>query len=557
MVRDFAETTKDYHRLLEVIARNTARAVPDGCFVALRSERGDAMTTVSAHDEDPAVAPIYNRVIGRAFQIADAPLSNEVLSRGTVFLPQLDLDAFIARSSPSARSLFHALGARGLLAVPLRTRGELHGVLTVIRRRAELPPLDDLDREIAEDLAGHAALAIDNARLFLRLQSELARRAEAEQALEVSERRRSAEDRAVQASQFLDAIVENIPAMVFVKDVERLAFVRFNRAGEQLLGISRDQLLGKTDFDLFPPDEAAFFVSKDRETLSANKLVEVPEERVQTRDGVRWLHTMKVPLVDADGAPRFLLGISHDITERKRAEARLIAARAATESANQELESFTYSVAHDLRAPLRGIIGYSEAVIDDHADLLPEEGKHQLARVRESAVRMALLIDDLLGLARVSRADLERRRADLTALAHSSIAGLQAADPSREVEIAIQPGMVVDADPHLMAVVLDNLLENAWKFTSKRERARIEVGAEIVRGVATYFVRDNGAGFDMAYADQLFGVFKRLHRESEFPGSGIGLATVARIVHRHHGQVWAEGAVGEGARFCFTVGEPP
>jgi PAS domain S-box-containing protein len=360
----------------------------------------------------------------------------------------------------------------------------------------------------------------------------------------------------VQASSLLDAIVENIPDMVFVKDADRLAFVRFNRAGEDLLGISRDQLIGKTDFELFPPGEAELFHAKDREALAAKRLVEISEEPVQTKNGVRWLHTKKVPLLDSAGKPRYLLGISHDITGRKQAIAELSAAKSAAEDANRELESFSYSVAHDLRTPLRAIDGFSQALVEDYGDKLDVEGRRYLQRVRDAAQRMAELIDDLLTLSRVTRSELRRDRVDLSALAHTLLAAFQRVEPERRVEIHISPGIVTDADPQLVAIALDNLLGNAWKFTSKRALARIEVGETKAYGVPAYFVRDNGAGFDMTYRDKLFGVFQRLHPESEFPGTGIGLATVARIAQRHRGRAWAVGVPGEGATFFFTLMEP-
>jgi PAS domain S-box-containing protein len=338
--------------------------------------------------------------------------------------------------------------------------------------------------------------------------------------------------------------------MVFVKDADRLAFVRFNRAGEELLGLSREALLGKTDHDLFPAAEAEFFVAKDRETLEGSAMVEIAEEPIATKHGERWLHTKKVPLRDAHGVPRYLLGISHDITERKQAHAELSAAKAAAEHAIKELESFSYSVAHDLRTPLRAIDGFSQALLDEYGDRLDDEGRGYLRRVRGAAQRMAELIDDLLTLSRVTRSELKRSRIDLSALARTLLAGLARLEPERKVATVIAPGVFADADPQLAAIALDNLLGNAWKFTSKRAEARIELG-QLPDGA--FFVRDNGAGFDMAYGDKLFGVFQRLHPEVEFPGTGIGLATVARITERHRGRIWADSVVGEGATFYFTL----
>jgi light-regulated signal transduction histidine kinase (bacteriophytochrome) len=238
-----------------------------------------------------------------------------------------------------------------------------------------------------------------------------------------------------------------------------------------------------------------------------------------------------------------------------RANARAKQAGAQAEAVNRELEAFSYSVAHDLRAPLRSIDGFSQALLEDSADKLDEEGRRYLRFVRESAQQMAQLIDGLLTLSRVTRSEIARERADLSALARASIARLQRSQPDRRVDVVIREGLEGEGDPQLLTVVLDNLVGNAWKFTGKRDEARIEFGASSNDRRPVYFVRDNGAGFDMTFADKLFGVFQRLHGAAEFEGTGVGLATVQRIVHRHGGRVWAEGEVNGGATFYFTLNE--
>jgi signal transduction histidine kinase len=222
---------------------------------------------------------------------------------------------------------------------------------------------------------------------------------------------------------------------------------------------------------------------------------------------------------------------------------------------NKELESFSYSVSHDLRAPLRAIDGFSQALLSGYRDrTLDERGVHFLERVRAGTQKMSRLIDDMLQLARVSRSTLERHDIDVTAVAEEVAAELASRNPDRSVRCVIEPGLRAWADSRLLAIVFENLLGNAWKFTGNRDKARIEVGQISDQGQVVFVVRDNGAGFDMAYAEKLFGAFQRLHSESEFEGTGIGLATVKRIITRHGGLVWAEAVEGEGAAFYFTLG---
>jgi two-component system, sensor histidine kinase and response regulator len=224
------------------------------------------------------------------------------------------------------------------------------------------------------------------------------------------------------------------------------------------------------------------------------------------------------------------------------------------EHKNRELESFSYAVSHDLRAPLRRIESFGRAVQESQAARLDDAGRRYLDRVREASRQMSQLIDDVLYLARVTRAEMREQELDLSALVTLLLDRMLEAEPGRQVEIKVRPGVTVTADGQLLRIAVENLLENAWKFTSKTPAARIEFGVTNMAGEPTYFVRDNGAGFDMAYADRLFGPFQRLHPSSEFPGTGIGLATVQRIIHRHGGRVWAEGMPGQGATFHFTIG---
>jgi len=369
---------------------------------------------------------------------------------------------------------------------------------------------------------------------------------------------RAARAALAEANRFLDSIIEHMPAMVFIKDGRELRFERINRAGEELLGVGRAELLGKNDYDFFPPEQAASFQARDRETLARGAVVDIAEEPIRTAGGERWLHTRKVPMRGADGMPAHLLGISVDITEQRQTAAALRRAAQAAEAANRELESFSYSVAHDLRAPLRAMSGFAQVLLEDYENELDAEGVDSLLEVHTNAVRMGALIDALLSLSRVTRTELRREPVDLGAIARGVVARLAAAEPGRAVETVIGEGLRAHMDPALARTLMENLLGNAWKFTGtgKSGTARIEVGAVAGDGERAFFVRDDGAGFDMAYAGKLFAPFQRLHSTGEFPGTGIGLATVQRIVARHGGRVWAEGRPGQGAAFYFTVGEP-
>jgi light-regulated signal transduction histidine kinase (bacteriophytochrome) len=242
-----------------------------------------------------------------------------------------------------------------------------------------------------------------------------------------------------------------------------------------------------------------------------------------------------------------------------KANAALAAANAALTAelatVNHELETLTYSVSHDLRAPLRSIDGFSLALEEEYGPQLGASGLDYLQRVRGAAQRMTALIDGLLSLSRVGRADLRRTNVDLTVLADAAAAELRAAHSGRMVTFVRPDGLAARGDPRLLRVVMENLLDNAWKFTSRREAARVELGLARDGEEPAFFVRDNGAGFDMAYGERLFGAFQRLHKAADYPGIGMGLATVKRIVNRHGGRVWAEGQVDAGATFYFTLGQ--
>jgi PAS domain S-box-containing protein len=349
--------------------------------------------------------------------------------------------------------------------------------------------------------------------------------------------------------------------MVFAKDARTLRFVRFNRAGEQLLGHPRSALLGKNDTDFFPPEQAEFFTRKDREVLSGQELLDIPEEEIDTRGlGRRILHTRKVPVLDAQGEPALLLGISIDITSEKENERRILALNEQLrrhsqllESSNRELESFSYSVSHDLRAPLRAINGFARLLQLDSALQLGEQGVRYLNTICNASEQMGRLIDDLLEFSRLGRQNLEADSVDMTLLARDALRDILSSRAGQPPAVVIESLPDIRGDRRLLRLTWLNLLDNAVKYAGGVSQPQITVAAQTQSNEIVYRVRDNGIGFDMQYYDKLFGVFQRLHSGAEYPGTGVGLAIAQRVVARHGGRIWAESTPGQGATFFFAL----
>jgi PAS domain S-box-containing protein len=364
----------------------------------------------------------------------------------------------------------------------------------------------------------------------------------------------------------LGAIFDNAP--VGMEDMAPSGdFVRVNPRFCQITGYTADELCSLRSQDITHPDDRGANLAALRRLRSGESDTDSMEMRYLRNDGeVIWAEVSRAAVRDPEGSPRLIVGVTRDITAQRAAEAqvrtlnaeleaRVMQRTAELELANSNLEAFTYSVSHDLRAPLRALSGYGNALLEDYGDQLDEAGRGYAARIMAASERMASLIDDLLHLSRVSRALINMERVDLSAETAAIGAELQSRDRGRRVRFAVQDGVRVRADRSLIRDVVQNLLENAWKFTARTDGAVVEFASMVCEdGGICYYVRDNGAGFDPAYAGKLFKPFERLHDAAEFPGTGIGLASVARIIERHGGRVWAEGNPGQGATFYFTLG---
>lgn len=423
-------------------------------------------------------------------------------------------------------------------AYPVRNpNGTIYRVASIIE--------DITDQHAAEE----KILAL-NAQLAERVEQTGSELASTHQRLRISEAR-------------LFSIFETMPAYVWFKDMEGRILLANSRFHE-LLPLAPDvSPIGKTTEELWPPERAQRYAEEDAKALATGQITRMEEHLVENGQS-RWLELVKAPSHDANGALIGCVGYAHDITQRKLSEAALLEAREMLErrvaertielqSMNEELESFSYSVSHDLRAPLRSIDGFTRILLEEHAAALAPQAQHYLERVIESSRQMNLLIDNLLTLSRTSRTDLEKTECDLTPLATDIVQSLRNAEPERAAMIHIAQSLPVYGDPHLLKIVLDNLLRNAWKFTRHRTQTEISVGRASELPEQPYFVRDNGVGFDMAYAGKLFAPFQRLHGVKDFEGTGIGLTIVRRIILRHGGRVWAESAVNMGTTLFFTL----
>lgn len=364
-----------------------------------------------------------------------------------------------------------------------------------------------------------------------------------------------------------EAMFNSITDAVMFVDTDR-HIVMNNPAVHTTFGYSDEELLGNTTQMLYARKQDYLDQGRLRYTSDAVTQSGPYEVKYKRKDGsVFWAETLGTQVKNADGEIIGFIGLVRDITRRKQAEEEIRIHREHLEelvnerthelnAINKELEAFSYSVSHDLRAPLRAIDGFSQALQEDYTNILDDHGKHLLSRVRKNAHHMAELIDDLLQLSRITRSELKLQQVDLSELAKACIQRLTEASPDRVVKVSIAPDLKTLGDKTLASAALENLLNNAWKYTGKNEHASIEFGSCEQNGETVYYIKDNGVGFSMQYYDKLFSAFQRLHKGSDFNGTGIGLATVQRIIHRHGGTIWAQSELNKGTTFYFTFTQP-
>ncbi|MCU0496654.1 MAG: ATP-binding protein [Anaerolineae bacterium] len=526
----------DYATTFQMLAEITVANLADWCAIDVL-ENGKMRRIVTLHPDpdkmriaqmmmekyppDPEFIP-NPMLIGKAELYADIP--DELL--------------IAAAKDPEQLQMLRYLGMTSAINVPLMVRGEAIGMITLITAESGRH-YSASEVKLVEELARRAAIAVDNARLFRDAQRQRER---------------------------LRVTLASIGDGVIATDLEGM--ITFSNAAIQTL-------IGWTpqEGEMVKFDDVFQIVDETTQTP-----LESPFARLNRAQMVTYDSSILLRRKDGESCPISLSGspirehhhtvgmifVIRDITERKQAEAEIrrlnenleqqvIDRTAQLTAVNHELEAFCYSVSHDLRTPLRAIDGFSQALLEDYGDQLDQEGRHYTHRVRTATQRMSQLIDDLLMLSRLTRAEMQSIPVNLSEIADQILTELCDNDPKREVQRVIQPDLIAIGDPRLLQILLSNLLGNAWKFTNRIPQAQIEFGAQSEGHETVYYVRDNGVGFDMEYVSKLFSAFQRLHTVDEFEGTGIGLATVKRIVHRHGGRVWAYGQLDHGATFYFTL----
>jgi PAS domain S-box-containing protein len=545
----FIDAVPDVDALLNIIAEHISRATGDFCAVVLLSRDGRYIEPVAAFHPDPRLLEDATPLLGIPIEInASGPWKTVLQERRPVVMA-IDPDHMPTNVAPHQARHIRKWRIRESAMIPMIAQDKVVGGLNLNRLEGNAPLGQD-DLKLLEGLAARAARAIATAQL-MRDQHLTAGELE----MKVAERTKELSA----ANLFMDSMIENIPNMIFVKDANELRFVRFNRAGEQLLGFGRDELIGKNDFDFFPADQAELFTAADRKTLRNRQLVDIPEESIQTNGrGTRLLHTKKIPILDAAGEPSFLLGISEDITEGKKAREALLEAQQEAVRANRAKSQFLANMSHELRTPLNAILGFSELLSDDSTDRFdPATRQRFLHQIHSSGYHLLQLINDILDLSKVEAGQMELhlRPVELGSLIDEVRATVEPLAQGKAISLNIEPSpqLPMVADAGKMRQMLLNLVSNAIKFTP--EGGRIDIRRRLAGPWVEIAVSDSGIGIATADLGRLFTEFQQLDagpgRQQE--GTGLGLALTKRFAELHGGQVTVESAAGKGSTFTLRL----
>ncbi len=541
----------DYLTRLRQFAEFVVPRIADWCVVYMIEKDGSVNQMAVTHADPAKVA--WASELQRRYPPDPNALRGvyQVLRSGEAeFYPEITDEMLVAAARDAEQlRLLQAVGFASVMTVPLVANERILGAISLVTAESGRHFGQD-ELNLVTDLARRAAMLIENARFY-----EEAQKFNAELERLVTERTEQLRESEAKFSKAFRAS----PAAISIATLPDGRWIEINDALVKMTGYSRDELIGHTSIELGLVDAEA-----------RAKILESIRTQGSVRDVEIQMHTKSKEIIDVLLSVEHIelngqactLGIQYDITEIKRAEREvrrlnddLEQRQVALEAANKELEAFSYSVSHDLRAPLRAIDGFSRILLRDYPAQLPPAAERYLRLVRDNAQQMGQLIDDLLAFSRLGRQSVNRQRVAPANIARRVLEELSSEQDNRQIEITIGDLPTCQADPALLKEVFVNLLSNALKFTRQRDVARIEVGSRLIDGQTVYFVKDNGAGFDMQYADKLFGVFQRLHRAEEYEGTGVGLALVQRIIHRHGGRVWAEAEVDQGATFYFTLEE--
>lgn len=356
---------------------------------------------------------------------------------------------------------------------------------------------------------------------------------------------------------FLDSIIENIPNMIFVKEASELRFIRFNSAGENLLGYSKHDLIGKNDYDFFPKSQADFFIAKDRDVLKNRQILDIPEEPIQTKYGTRFLHTKKVPLYDENGNPQYLLGISEDITEKKQTQQALLKtveqlARSKTEL--EQLELFAFAASHDLQEPLRSIVYYSDYIRTQLPTNLNPDVLSSLERIEKASMRMRVMMEQMRELSRVQTAGSVFESVDLNIIVDDVVSHLEHMIKDTKAKVSKSKLPTISGDKTQLYQLFQNIIVNAIKFQSPGNAPQVHISSKSLdHEMVEITIKDNGIGFDEKYLDRIFKPFQRLNKSTDYSGTGIGLAISQKIAKRHGGDIIAHSTPGKGSTFVVYL----